>query len=124
MMAGGRKVHMTLVKIDASRIRDWDTFHDEFAKVLGFPSFYGRNLNAWVDCMTYLDEPETGMTTIHAPKGSVLVLQIDHVTDFAIRCPDVYAALVECAGFVNWRRIQMGQAAVLALSFYKHEQSN
>lgn len=37
---------MTLVKLDTRRITDWDTFHDVFAEVFGFPGFYGRNMNA------------------------------------------------------------------------------
>ena len=62
------------VQIDASKIRDWDSFHDHFSEALGFPEFYGRNMNAWVDCMTYLDDPTDAMTTIHVEPGAVLVL--------------------------------------------------
>jgi RNAse (barnase) inhibitor barstar len=47
--------NMTLVKLDTRRIRDWDTFHDLFAEVFGFPGFYGRNMDAWIDCMTWLE---------------------------------------------------------------------
>ena len=53
---------MTRVAIDTRRVIDWDSFHNEFAEVFGFPRFYGRNMNAWIDCMTYLDDPESGMT--------------------------------------------------------------
>jgi hypothetical protein len=49
----------------------------------------------------------------------VVVLQLEHVTDFAVRCPEQYAAIVECSSFVNWRRIENGAGPVLALSFYK-----
>jgi hypothetical protein len=110
---------MNLVKLDTHRITDWESFHQVFAEVLGFPAFYGRNLNAWIDCMTYLDEPNAGMTTVHAPPGGVLVLELEHVDELAARCPDLYAAIVECAAFVNWRRIEAGASAVLALSFFK-----
>jgi RNAse (barnase) inhibitor barstar len=68
---------MTLVKLDTGRITDWNTFHDVFAEVFGFPGFYGRNLNAWIDCMTYLDDPSAEMTTLHAPPDGVLVLHLD-----------------------------------------------
>jgi hypothetical protein len=110
---------VTLVKLDTRRITDWDTFHDSFAEVFGFPSFYGRNMNAWIDCMTDLDAPSTGMTTVHAPSGGVVVLELEHVDDFSRRCPEQYAAILECSAFVNWRRIEKGEPAVLALSFYK-----
>ncbi len=108
---------MTLVKLDTSRITDWDSFHSVFAEVFGFPDFYGRNRDAWIDCMSSLDEPSAGMTRMHAPTGSVLVLQLDNVDDFAGRCPEQYQAIIEDAAFVNWRKMEVGEPAVLALSF-------
>ncbi|MES2463539.1 MAG: barstar family protein [Armatimonadota bacterium] len=110
---------MTLVKLDTRRLQDWDTFHEVFAETFGFPNFYGRNMNAWIDCMTSLDDPSAGMSTIHVSKGSVVVLQLEDVQDFAQRCPEQYEALIDCAAFVNWRRIQTGELAVLALSYFK-----
>ena len=110
---------MVLVKLDTRRIRDWDSFHAVFAEVFGFPDFYGRNMDAWIDCMTCLDDPASGMTRVHAPPGQTVVLQLEHVTEFARRCPEQYAALIECAAFVNWRNIEVGESAVLTLSFNK-----
>ena len=106
-----------LVSIDCAKIRDWNSFHDEFAAVFGFPEFYGRNMNAWIDCMTSLDEPDHGMTRIHAEKGTVLTLQLENVTPFREQHPDLYAGIIECAAFVNWRRIEVGTPAILAVSF-------
>ena len=91
----------TTVTIDAARIVDWASFHTIFAEAFGFPGFYGRNLNAWIDCLSSLDAPEDGMTTIHAPPGGVLLLNLLHMHDLAERCPDIYAAIVEDAAFIN-----------------------
>jgi hypothetical protein len=110
---------MTLVRLDTQRITDEDTFHQVFAEAFGFPGFYGRNMNAWIDCMSYLDDPEAGMSTVHAPPNEVVVLQLDGVDDFSRRCPEFYEAIIECAAFVNWRKIEMGEPAVLALAFLK-----
>jgi hypothetical protein len=110
---------MTVAKVDTRRIADWETFHDVFAEAFGFPEFYGRNMDAWIDCMTCLDDPATEMTRVHAPPGCVVVLQLQEVADFASRCPEQDAAVIECSAFVNWRRIETGDTAVLALSFYK-----
>lgn len=110
---------MTLVRLDTRRITDWPTFHDEFAELFGFPEFYGRNMDACIDCMTSLDSPEDGMTAVHAAPGGVVTLHLEDADGFALRCPDQYAAVLECAGFVNWRRIEAGGSAVLALSFLK-----
>jgi RNAse (barnase) inhibitor barstar len=109
---------VSFAKIDCSKITDWQSFHDEFARVFGFPAFYGRNMNAWIDCMTYLDQPEDGMTSIHCEPGRVLTIELENVKDFKIRCPEQFSAIIECSAFVNWRRIEMGQQPVLALSFW------
>ncbi len=108
-----------LVKIDTGRITDWESFHRVCAEAQGFPDFYGRKMDAWIDCMTSLDEPADGMTSVHAPKGGVLVLSLSDATDFADRCPDIFDALVECSAFVNYRRMDVGEPPVLALSFWK-----
>lgn len=111
---------MTIVQVDCNRITDWETFHAVFAETFGFPGFYGGNLNAWIDCMGYLDDPEAGMSAITVPVGEVLTLQLDGVDEFSVRCPEQYAELIECAAFVNWRRSSAGEGAVLALAFHKH----
>jgi hypothetical protein len=110
---------MTVVRLDCNRILDWDSFHSVFAEVFGFPDSYGRNMNAWIDCMSYLDEPDAGMSSVSVPTGGVLRLQLDGVREFTARCPDQYADLIESACFVNWRRSSEGNGAVLAIAFYK-----
>ncbi len=108
---------MTKITIDTSTITDWSSFHDVFAAAFGFPDFYGRNMDAWIDCMTSLDAPGDGMSSVHAEPGGVLVLDLGELGDFPQRCPDIYAAIVECAAFVNHRKLDVGEPAVLALSF-------
>lgn len=105
------------VKIDCAQIKDWASFHAVFAEAFGFPDFYGKNISAWIDCLTSLDAPEDGMTKVHCAPGSVITLQLDHVREFRRTCPEQYAALIECSAFVNWRRIEAKQESVLALSF-------
>lgn len=109
----------TVCKIDTAAITDWASFHDVFKASMGFPDFYGRNMNAWIDCLTSLDAPEDGMTSVHAPEGGVLVLALSDASDLASRCPDIYEAIVECSAFVNYRRMEVGERPVLALAFYK-----
>ena len=114
----GRAGDMKVIRLVTSEIMDWDTFHRAFIDALGFPAFYGCNMNAWIDCMTYLDDPDAGMTKVTVDRGAVLTVQLEDVDEFAVRCPELYVALVECAAFVNWRRIEQGEAAVLALSYF------
>lgn len=108
---------MTVVKIDCARIRSESTFHDVFAGGFGFPDFYGRNMDAWIDCMTYLDEPDAGMSKITVPKGECLTLHLENVADFARRTPQLFNTLTRCVAFVNYRRIENGGRSVLALSY-------
>jgi RNAse (barnase) inhibitor barstar len=108
---------MVLVTLDTRQITDWETFHNLFCTQFGFPGYYGRNMNAWIDCMSYLDDPDAVMTSIHVKPGEVLVLQLDHVDELRRRFPEGYNALIECSSFVNYRRIELGDPALLALSF-------
>jgi hypothetical protein len=107
------------IAIDAAQIRDWPTFHTVFATALGFPEFYGRNMSAWIDCMTSLDDPGAGMSRLHAPRNGIVLLKVLNAKAFAARCPEQYSALNECAAFVNWRRREQGGTPVLALSYYE-----
>lgn len=105
-----------LVRIDADGIRDAESFHSLFAATFGFPEWYGRNMDAWIDGMSDLDDPESGMTAVHLERGQTLLLAVDHASRFRARCPDLFAALLESAAFVNGRRLDVGQAALIVLA--------
>ena len=97
---------MTTIRIDARRISDEKSFHDVFASACAFPSVYGRNLDAWVDCMGDL-----------LSERGALVLQLDHVDDFARQCPGLFQTLLDCTAFVNWRRSAGERKPTLALAY-------
>jgi hypothetical protein len=103
--------------IDLAEISDWQTFHAVFKAKLGFPDFYGANMNAWIDCMTCLDSPDDGMTKVHAPSGGFFCLVLESAAEFKRRCPEIFEALVDCAAVVNYRRTEMGDLPVLLLSY-------
>ena len=107
---------MPIVRIDAGRIRDWESFHSVFATELGFPAFYGRNMNAWVDCMSAFDDPGSGLTTVRGAADDPVVLRLDDVDAMPA---EIYQALVESAGFVNWRRMEAGEPPILVLAFWR-----
>ena len=106
-----------VIVIDTARIIDWPTFHAVFAEACGFPSFYGANRDAWIDCMTSLDDVDAGMTTVPCERGQMVTLQLGDIAGFAARCPRQFRALLEDSAFVNWRRLERGEGAVLALAF-------
>lgn len=59
-----------IVRIPAARIHDWVTFHDVFAELFGFPDFYGRNMDAWIDFMSH-DVPDAEMTLCQVKPGQI-----------------------------------------------------
>jgi hypothetical protein len=97
---------MTEVTIDLSLIKDWDSFHAQFAEALGFPAFYGNNMNAWIDCMSDLSSNGTaGMTRVKVPRGEDLILALRGSEDFSRRWPELYAALLASTAQVNRRKL-------------------
>ena len=110
---------MTIVRIDGRRVVDAKTFHDVLATTFGLPKTYGKNLDALVDCLTHIDDPKSGMTTVHVPMGGTLAIAIDHSSEFGGSHRDLFASFCEAIAFVNWRRVEKGQPPVLALAFSK-----
>jgi hypothetical protein len=102
-----------VVAIPTARIKDWESFHDVFASTLGFPFYYGRNMDAWIECLSFPDS----MTELAIEPGDVLMLDPGLIEDFRTRCPDQYKAIVECAAFVNSRRLDSEHWSALALAF-------
>jgi hypothetical protein len=71
-------------------------------------------MNAWIDCLTYEDD---GMTAHPVQPDEVLTLQLLECRELRARCPEIYQALIDSAAFVNWRRIELGDPPILALSY-------
>lgn len=93
---------MATVRIETKRIVDWPTFHQVFQEALGFPDFYGRNMDAWIDCLSCLGDGD-GMTRFSLQNEEMLSLQIEDTTDFVTRLPELFLKMVQCAAFVNAR---------------------
>lgn len=107
-----------MVEIDASSIRDEASFHRAFKDAFRFPDFYGNNLNAWIDCMSYLDNPTAGMSSVHVERGQTLCVLVSNASGFKLRCPELFLAMHECAAFVNWHCVQAGDRPLIALAMH------
>lgn len=111
---------MNIVKLDGRKIAE--SFHEYFAEQFGFPDFYGHNMDAWIDCMTYIDEPESGMVTKNFIKqGESVTLHIDHVGFLKNNNREAYDDLIECSAFVNYRVVANGGKPLIYLSFFMNE---
>lgn len=108
---------MARVWVDAGRIVDWDSFHRAFREAMGFPEEYAKDMGAWIDCMSHLDDPKAGMTQVAIEPGGILIIEIAKVIGFRARGPEQCAELIECTAFVNHRYVSAGQPPPLALLF-------
>ena len=90
---------MKTVKIDSKTISSWDTFHDVFSNTFKFPSYYGRNMDAWIDCMDELNY-------------EMILIDLGDCRDLKERNPEIVKAIHECSAFVNYRKIEAGESAV------------
>ncbi len=107
---------MAMARIEASKIVDWESFHRTCADALGFPDFYGKNLNAWIDCLTYLRDGD-GMSRFCLMEDECLDTEVTDTKAFSACGPEILLALVECTAFVNSRYIEIGQSPALRLIF-------
>lgn len=109
-----------LVRLDGRKIAE--SFHDYFAVEFGFPDFYGGGMDAWIDCMTYLDEPDAGMTTrIFVQPSESIIFHIEHAAFLRSNNLLAYNDLIECVAFVNYRRVEAGGTPLIYLSFFDNE---
>ena len=93
---------MASVRLDTEEICDWNSFHSKCKEVFGFPDFSGMNMDAWIDCLTYVREGD-GMSRFHLSENEMLNVEVTNLNRFKKRVPEIFYALVECSAFVNSR---------------------
>jgi hypothetical protein len=107
---------MATARLNTLTISDWQSFHEECRQTFGFPDFYGMNMDAWIDCLTYLDEGD-GMSRFHLAESEGLDIEVSDSEAFKSRLPEIYDALVRCTSFVNQRSVDAGKSPLLSLIF-------
>jgi hypothetical protein len=58
--------------------------HTYLQKEFGFPDFYGKNVNALIDCWTSLRNPQDGMCTLTLEKDEILLLELKGLSSCSI----------------------------------------
>jgi len=104
------------VRLETRDITDWPSFHDVCRSTFGFPDFYGRNMDAWIDCLTYLRKGD-GMSRFHLAPAEQLHIEVVNATKFQKRVPRIAEELEKCTAIVNERQVEMGQVPVLSLKY-------
>lgn len=90
--------------LDAANWRTEDVFHADVKRVLAFPDYYGKNMNAFNDCLSELD--------INADGGYAIALL--HFDKFCIALPDRAKAVLDIIE-TNSRRFLITGQRLLAL---------
>ncbi|MBC9798362.1 barstar family protein [Sinomicrobium weinanense] len=94
---------MIKFKIDGRKLKDWNSFHAEFKAIMDFPDYYGKNMDAWIDCVDELTDKPT-------------LLQIEHGKLLREKAPELYMAILECGAFVNYRKLEAGEQPNLVIA--------
>ena len=100
--------HYSTVFIEGNTFADAERLHDEMAFKLGLPSWYGRNLDALLDCLSSIGDPRNNLCRHWEWREGkrlvllILGLSIDNV-DAAVA-----AAFVQTVADVNERLEQDG----------------
>lgn len=105
-------LEVTVINISGDEIVDRDSFHKVFKEKFGFPDYYGNNMDAWIDCMTYIDDPDGTNGSITFSKGQTVIIRMEKVRQF--RHITQYSDFLECMAFVNSRRLEKGDPPILA----------
>ena len=83
--------------IDGAHIVDWDSFHDEFQSKMGFFDGYGRNTNAWIDCMTdmFTNGGYQGLTKFNLYDGDRFTLTVVNSETWKAQSPETFEAFID-----------------------------
>ena len=94
---------MQVATIDCSEIRSKSELHKVIASSLILPDYYGHNWDALIDCLSYANQPESGMIGFTIKSNEILVLRFRNIDVLNASCPHCIAELCVCISYVNRR---------------------
>lgn len=103
---------MPRIVLPTHEIRNEKTFHAVCQRVFGFPDFYGHTMDAWIDCLSCMDDPSAEMSSLTLAPGELLVIV---VPDSAELRDEVFNALIDGTIAVNTRFVERGKPPLVAL---------
>lgn len=105
---------MATISLNGETITDWSAFHTECQHAFGFPDFYGRTMDAWVDCLSYLRDDD-GMTRFRLGPDEVLHIEIRNAEALRRQAPDILEEITFCIAAINDRYADYGEKPALDL---------
>ena len=106
---------MAAVQLDGALIADWNDFHTACADAFGFPDFYGRTMDAWIDCLSYLRDDEN-MTCFRLKPDETLQITVIHADTLRKNAPDLLEEVTFCVEGINDRYADYGEKPALVLT--------
>ena len=106
---------MASAELNGSVIDGWDSFHEQCQRAFGFPESYGRTIDAWVDCLSYLRD-EDGMTHFRLKPNEVLEIVVKDAAQMQARVPDLLEEITFCVAGINERYDDYGEKPALKLT--------
>jgi hypothetical protein len=67
---------MKKIKLDFNKIVSIEDLHKELKEKMGFPEFYGGNVNALIDCLSAMRYPDEEMSKITLGNEEVLLIEV------------------------------------------------
>ncbi len=105
---------MASVQLNGEAITDWGSFHTVCAAAFGFPEFYGRTMDAWIDCLSYLRDDEN-MTRFRLKPDEILHITITQADALRKNAPDLLEEVAFCIAGINERYDDYGEKPALEL---------
>lgn len=105
---------MATVRINGAAITDWDSFHTECQNAFGFPDFYGRTMDAWVDCLSYLRDDDA-MSAFRLKTDETLKIEVQDAALLRKHAPEILEEMTFCIGGINERYEDYGEKPALEL---------
>lgn len=95
---------MIIKDFDLREINTWTKFHDYFSKFPGFPYYYGKNLNAWIDVVQDLED-------------STYLIRVQVGGDLnELHKNEFYVAILDCVAFINMRKLDDGSNMFISVA--------
>ncbi len=103
------------INFEFSDIYDWQDFHIASFKAFGFAGYYDNNMDAWVEGVASIIDPDGEMTGLQLPHDEVLTIEVTGTEQIIQNCPEVLLGFVEGTAAVNQRFADEGIEARIAL---------
>ena len=103
---------MPRIVLPTSEIRNEKTFHAVCQRVFGFPDFYAHTMDAWVDCLSCLDDPAADMSSFTLAPGELLVIVVPNSGGLK---DEIFTALIDGTIAVNTRFVERGKPPPVGL---------